>query len=63
MVFTGDDITTIEQLRDSTSKVSLIQLQKIYKRVTGAKSNECFCSNTRRAIWKKFFYEWYEKNK
>jgi hypothetical protein len=65
-MFAETEIALIESLRDAdpiikTAKVSCIKLCAIRVRVTGVKDKECFCSQVRRRIWIKDFYNWYDK--
>lgn len=64
-MFAETEIELIESLRDAdpiikSAKVSCIKLSAIRIRITGIKEKECFCSQVRRRIWIKDFYNWYD---
>jgi hypothetical protein len=64
-MFTETEIALIESLRDAdpiikSAKVSCIKLSAIRIKETGVKEKECFCSQVRRRIWIKDFYNWYD---
>jgi hypothetical protein len=64
-MFAQTEIELIEKLRDAdpiikSAKTSCIKLSAIRIRVTGEKEKECFCSQVRRRIWIKDFYNWYD---
>jgi hypothetical protein len=64
-MFEQTEIDLIETLRNAdpiikSAKTSCIKLSAIRIRVSGEKEKECFCSQVRRRIWIKDFYNWYD---
>ena len=64
-MFKQTEIELIESIRNAdplinSAKVSCIKLSAIRIRITAEKEKECFCSQVRRRIWIKDFYNWYD---
>lgn len=61
-MFTEAEVITIEQFRDTNTKLAFNKLRAIYTSYTGEEVKGCGCKSSQRYSFLTMFYEWYEEN-